>query len=107
MLIGQKLKVGVQTLFDWVNRYNAERLSGLYDSHRNGRPSNLTETQQQAVVGSVIEGTPDGEPDWTIESLQLMIEKEFGVSFSFEGVRRLLFRHGLRYHYTATASQQG
>ena len=95
--IGQKFKVGVQTLCDWVNRYNAEGLSGLYDRPRTGRPSKLTETQQQAVVGWVIEGTPDGEPDWTLESLQLKIEKEFGVSFSLEGVRRLLIRHGLRY----------
>ena len=39
----------------------------------------------------------DGEPDWTLESLQLKIEKEFGVSFGLEGVRRLLFRYGLRY----------
>ena len=57
----------------------------------------MTETQQQTVVGWVIEGTPDGEPDWTLESLQLKIKTEFGVSFSLEGVRRLLIRRGLRY----------
>ena len=61
---------------------------------RIGRPWKLIETQQKAVVGWVIEGTPDSEPDWTLESLKLKIEKEFGVSFCLEGVRRLLFRHG-------------
>ena len=82
--IGQKLKVGVQTLCGWVNCYNADGLSGLYDRPRTGRPSKLTEVQQQAVVGWVIEGTLDGEPDWTLESLQLKIKKGFGVSFSLE-----------------------
>ena len=49
------------------------------------------------MVGGVIEGTPDGEPNWTLESLHLRIEKEFGVSFSLEGVHRLLVRRFLRY----------
>ena len=48
------------------------------------------------MVGWVIEGTPDGEPDWTLESLQPKIKKEFGVSFGLEGIRRLLTRDGLR-----------
>ena len=48
------------------------------------------------MVGWVVEGTPDGEPDWTLESMQLKAEKEFGVSFGLEGVRRLLIKHGLR-----------
>ena len=61
-----------------------------------GQPTKLTEIQQQAVVGWVVEGSTDGEPDWTHESLQQTIEKEFGVSFSLEGIRRLLTRHGLR-----------
>ena len=70
---------------------------GLNDRPCTGRPSKLTETHQQAVVGWVIEGTLDGEPDWTLESVQLKIKGDFGVSFSLEGVRRLLVRHGLRY----------
>ena len=85
----------MHTLCDWVNRYNAEGLSGLHDRQRTERPSKLTETQQQAEVGRVIEGTPDGKPDWTLESLQLKTEKVSGVSFSLEDVSRLLIRHGL------------
>ena len=50
------------------------------------------------MVGWVIAGTADGEPDWTLVSLQAKIEREFGVSFSQEGVRRLLIRLGLRYN---------
>ena len=61
--VGRKLQVGVQTPCDWVNRYNAEGLSGLYDRPRTGRLSKLTEIQQQAVVGWVVEGFTDGEPD--------------------------------------------
>ena len=95
--VRRKLKVGMQTPCDWVNRYNTEGLWGLYDRPRIGRLSKLTEMQQQAVVGWVIEGTTDGEPGWTLESLQLKIKKVFGISFSHEGIRRLLIRHGLRY----------
>ena len=87
----------MQTLCVWVNRHNAEGLSELCDLLCTGRPSKLTETQQQAVVGWVIEGTKDGEPDWTLESLQLKIKKEFGISFSLEDIRRLLIRYRLRY----------
>ena len=87
----------MQTLCNWVNRYNAVGSLGLHYRPRNGRPSKLTETQQKTVVFWVTEGTPDGEPDWKLKSLQLNVKKEFGVSFSLEGVRRLLIRLGLRY----------
>ena len=87
----------MQTLCDWVNHCNAEGLEGLYDSPRTGRPTKLTETQKQVVVGWVIEGTPDREPDWKLESLQLKIKRVFGVSSSLEIVRCLLVRRGLHY----------
>ena len=78
--IWQKFKVGVQTLCDRVNRYNAEGFSGLYDRPRTERSSKLTETQQQALVGWVTEGTPDGEPDWTLESLQVEKSSAFHLA---------------------------
>ena len=93
--IARRLKVDVQTLCDWVNRYNAEGLSGLYDRPRAGRPSKLTKSQQQVVNNWIVEGTPDGEPDWTLESLQAKIKQKFGTELSLEGVRRILIRNGL------------
>ena len=96
--VERKLKVGVQTLCDRGKRYNVAGLSGLNDRPRTGRPSKLTDTQQQAVVGWIIEGTLDDEPNWTLRSLQLKIKKVFGVSFGLESVSRLVIRDGLRYH---------
>src|SRR6186713_3714817 len=47
-----------QTLRDWVHRYNAEGLAGLYDRSHPGPKSRLT-PEQMAALESMVEQGPD------------------------------------------------
>ncbi len=51
-----------QTLRDWVHRFNAEGVAGLYDQPRSGRPVWLTEGQQATLKAIVLHG-PDPDRD--------------------------------------------
>src|ERR1700758_3016928 len=49
-----------QTLRDWVHRYNAEGLPGLYDRKRPGARPKLT-TEQRAALAAMVEAGPQPE----------------------------------------------
>ena len=51
-----------QTLRDWVIRYNAHGLDGLYDCWGDGRPPRLAPQEQAEFIGIVLKG-PDTEAD--------------------------------------------
>ncbi len=43
--IARGARVALQTLSDWVHRYNVERPGGLKDRPRSGRPTRLDEAK--------------------------------------------------------------
>ena len=92
--------VDVQTLRDWVVRYNAQGLDGLRDAPRSGRPRKLDARQTAELVSKIEAGTdPDaGEPSrWTLASVQQWIKDRFDVDYTVEGVRQMLRRLGFRH----------
>src|SRR3954452_10113039 len=71
-----------QTLRDWVQRYNAEGLSGLHDRRRPGpRPRRAPEQEPELVT--VVDQGPDPDRDgvvrWRRVDLQALIEARFAV----------------------------
>jgi transposase len=88
-----------QTLRDWVHRYNAEGLAGLFDRPHCGRPSRLTAEQQAEVARWVRQGpklSEDGVVRWRLVDLAQKIEKQFGVRLAERSVGSLLRRLGFR-----------
>ena len=89
-----------QTLRDWVHRYNADGLAGLYD--RPGRPGPKPRLlpEQQAQIAAWIEQGPTrsehGVVRWRCVDLREAIAKEFGVTLHEGTVGKLLRRLGLR-----------
>jgi transposase len=87
-----------QTLRDWVLRFNAEGLEGLRDRSRSGRPPWLDDGQLAAFKALVLRG-PDPERDgvstWRAKDLCRIVEERFGVSYSENGMLRLLHDLGL------------
>lgn len=85
----------VQTLRDWVIRYNAEGVEGLQDRARRGRPPVLSPAQMAELEAAVIEG-PDIERDgvarWRCVDLQAWLAARFGVSVHERTVGKLLRR---------------
>ena len=92
--------VDVQTLRDWVVRYNAQGLDGLRDAPRSGRPRKLDARQTAELVSKIEAGTdPDaGEPSrWTLATVRQWIKDRFDVDYTVEGVRQMLRRLGFRH----------
>ncbi len=92
-----------QTLRDWVIRFNAAGVEGLTDRPRNGRPTFLSEGQLASLGAWVLRG-PDPERDgvssWTAKDLCQLVEARFAVTYSENGMLRLLHELGLSWEKT-------
>ncbi len=82
-----------QTLRDWVIRFNALGVAGLRDRPKSGRRSWLDEGQLASLRALVLRG-PDRERDgvstWRAKDLCRIVEQRFGVTYSENGMLRLL-----------------
>jgi transposase len=87
-----------QTLRDWVIRFNAAGAEGLKDRPKSGRPSWLDDGQLATLRALVLRG-PDPERDgvstWRAKDLCRIVEDRFGVSYTENGMLRLLHDLGL------------
>ena len=84
-----------QTLRDWVHRYNAEGVAGLYPRAIPGRPGALTEAQMAEVRTMVLEGPNpdiDGVVRWRCVDLRDAIAARWSVRLHVRSVGRLLHR---------------
>jgi len=88
-----------QTLRDWVHRYNAEGLPGLYDRKRPGARPKLT-AEQRAALAAMVEAGPDlqvhGVVRWRRVDLRDELQRQFGVELHERSVGKLLKRLGYR-----------
>jgi transposase len=88
-----------QTLRDWVHRYNAEGLRGLYDLKRPGPRPKLT-AEQTAELARLVETGPDparhGVVRWRRVDLQAELERRFGVVLHERSVGKMLTKLGYR-----------
>ena len=88
-----------QTLRDWVHRYNAEGLSGLYDRVPAG-PAPRLSAAQLAELAAIVETGPDPAVDgvvrWRRVDLQEVIARRFGVRLHERSVGKVLKRMGFR-----------
>ena len=82
-----------QTLRDWVIRFNAEGVEGLRDRPKSGRRSWLDDGALARLRALVLRG-PDPERDgvstWRAKDLCRIVEERFGVTYSENGMLRLL-----------------
>jgi transposase len=87
-----------QALRDWVLRYNAHGLDGLYDRWGDGRPPRLTGEEQVQLLEIVLAGSdPEttGISAYTREDLVKICEERFGKTFHVSSMSRILKRLGL------------
>jgi transposase len=77
----------------WLQRYQRDGIDGLLEGYRSGRPSELSEKQQEQLgdildSGPVAYGLDSGI--WTSPMIAWVIESEFGVEYHPGHVRKLL-----------------
>ena len=85
--------VGLQTVRDWVLRFNARGPDGLIDGKAPGNPSKLSEDQRRALAAIVESGpTPaiHGVVRWRLCDLVAWIWEEFRIAVSETTVSREL-----------------
>jgi transposase len=91
--------VGLQTIRDWVVRFNARGPEGLIDGKAPGNTCKLNHSQRQALAEMVENGpTPaiHGVVRWRLKDLTLWIWEEFRISISETTLSRELRSLGYR-----------
>jgi transposase len=95
-----------QSLRDWVHRYNEHGIEGLHDRPHTGRPPRLSEGKMAAFRALVLRG-PDIEKDgvsaWTAKDLCRIVEERYQVSYSENGMLKLLHSLDLSWQKTRPA----
>src|ERR1700757_165393 len=86
---------------EWLQRYQTDGVEGLLEGYRAGRPSELTEKQQQEL-GDILDSGPVSygldSGIWTSPLIAWVIEEEFGIRYHPGHVRKLLHRLGFSVH---------
>ena len=91
--------VGLQTIRDWVVRFNARGPEGLIDGKAPGNTCKLNDRQRQALV-NIVESGPmpaiHGVVRWRLKDLAMWIWEEFRISLSETTLSRELRSLGYR-----------
>ena len=95
-VIGQLSGDDARTVQRWVRRYNQQSLEGLKDRPRSGRKPKIPKDKEQALQERLDAGPTqaDGVTTFTGRHLRGVLEREFGVIYSLDGVYKLLHRLG-------------
>jgi transposase len=95
--VAADLGVGRDTVAKWRARFAMDRLEGLSDEPRPGRPRTVTDAQVDAVIAQTLEqGPPNGDSHWTTRSMA----RASGLSQST--VSRMWRAFGLKPHLVQT-----
>jgi transposase len=90
--IAAKLDIAIGSARRWRSRFVRERLDGLLDEPRPGRPRTVADEQVEAVITRTLETTPKNATHWSTRSLAV----ELGMSQST--VSRIWRAFGLQPH---------
>ena len=84
-----------ETLYKWLDRFEAEGPDGLHDRERSGRPPEIDD-EAEAELERVLEASPLDEgydfTTWTVPLLSSHLKQRMGLDVSDDTVRRALGR---------------
>jgi transposase len=94
--IAEREAISRPTVTKWRNRFAADRLDGLVDEPRPGRPRTITDDQVEAVLVRTLESKPKDATHWSTRSMA----REVGVTQN--AVLRIWHAYGLKPHLQDT-----
>jgi transposase len=95
--VAEQLRVWPQTVTKWRGRFVRQRLEGLSDEPRPGRPRTITDTQVEQVITKTLEEPPPRQDThWSTRSMARQ------VGLSQTAISRIWRAFGLKPHLTQT-----
>jgi transposase len=94
--IAERVGLGRDTVGIWRNRFARQRLEGLFDEPRVGRPRDIGDDQVEAVVVATLETKPEGATHWSTRSMA----RKMGMTQS--AISRIWRAFGLQPHRAET-----
>lgn len=88
----KRVCISNQTGYTWLERWNANRYYGLIPQFRGGRPRKLNNKDK-----SKLKKLLESKGLWLTFEVKALIRKEFGVSYSFRQVARILREFDMNY----------
>ncbi|TWA18282.1 homeodomain-containing protein, partial [Sinorhizobium medicae] len=95
-VVADELGVHEHTVGKWRRRFLKDRLDGLLDEVRPGRPRTIDDDQIAAVIERTLRSTPSDATHWSIRSMA------GATGFSHTTIRRIWNAFGLQPHRTET-----
>ena len=96
--ISKLVRVNDQTVRNWLKRYSAQGIQGLFDEPRSGAPRKVTDSYEQRLL-EVVRQRPRALAQpfsmWTIQRLVDFLSAEIGIRLSKATVQRLLDDNGI------------
>lgn len=87
-----------QTVRNWIRRFNAEGIAGLYDAPRAGAPAKVTPMYRDRLL-EVVRQRPRALDQpyslWTLQRLADFMAEETGLRVSAATVSRILAQHDI------------
>jgi putative transposase len=93
-VVATRLDVGPHTIGKWRNRFITDRIEGLYDETRSGRPRTVEDEAVAELITKTLARKPKAATHWSVRA----IAKETGIAKST--VHRLFQLFGLQPHRT-------
>ena len=95
-VVATELGVHEHTVGKWRRRFLRDRVEGLLDEARPGRPRTINDDQVAAVIERTLRSTPDDATHWSIRSMAT------ATGFSHTTIRRIWAAFGLQPHRSET-----
>ena len=80
--IAEELSIDADTVCKWCKRFAQERLAGLGDRHRPGRPAVYSHDDRLKVIKTVTETPPEPASHWSGQQIADALAAEVGISCS-------------------------
>ena len=91
--IAQIVRKDDQTVRNWLKRYNAEGINGLFDTPRPGKPTKVTAAYREQLINAVRRRPRSLELPyslWTLQRLADYMAEQTGIRVTAETVRAQL-----------------
>lgn len=95
-VVAAELGVHENTVGKWRRRFLQDRIEGLFDADRSGRPRTISDDQIAAVIERTLRSAPEDGAPWSIRSMAA------ATGFSHTTIRRIWAAFGLQSHHSQT-----